>query len=713
MIERYTTDVVGWAHGNIQDEKIESAVLPLGFRIDPDAIPAAISKEAAQTLSPSQHELFQVSPHHGRSYEVGPNVDTRSKMSRLAIWQDQYNNNYTSVSLKGNNFSTHRIMESATAPSGYIPMGLQESDSLYRIVKASRLLRERGIPTEWIHGVYEPQQLVFNDELVSQAAYKKRLLDHTMHQFGLEEAVKVAQAIEPMTFFVTERSMMINDRLTDLIHDTPEQARQRLRHVFHIGNKLFENNDDFKKLLPSRPQDRDHFFGAVYPTLLGRSMAALHDSGLVHTFPTLSNTTLLGGIIDLDSVKGAPLEIGDKDVTASDLLDDLTTITNYQYREDTLRNHYKELERLSVIRSFGVYAYAEYMFVSSYLEHRAPTTDKQEKAVRELISLGASQLPDNDAAEAHALLTTDEAARLQTIIEEAYKKNFEEIFCKENIETAVHISIDGVLEEKFNAAPVNEDGLSKIRISAKEADDIVDDVLEEMGHVFSFKVNPFDSSEDFNDPLLATHFPDKSTRELLYQELYVKYRELQLEKPETAKAKDTLRDAIQEEIHQQLTNLVAKFTISDADNYHKYVTDFSGEINANSASVVWFKGKAIYGYDGVDLTTLLNRAVACNIDVVVDVDDEFRPLYDDPTDIPREAYTNAPKIELTVAAEARKSIPGAFLSRKSIDDDLYLAWLCEPKTPEERPSLHVTHEDPAVLLLALAQLSSSDVKFTI
>lgn len=713
MIERYTTDVAGWAHSNIQDEFIEPAQLPGGFRIDADAIPVAIDEAAAGTLPPSQQELFRVSPHHGRSYEIGPNVDGRGKMSRLAIWQDQYNNQYTSVSLKGNNFSTHRIMESATAPSGYIPMGLQESDALYRIVKASRILRESGIPTEWIHGVYEPQQLVFNGELVSQATYKKRLLDHTMNQFGMEEAVKVAQAIEPMTFFITERSMMINDRLTDLITDTPEQARQRLRHVFHVGNKLFENNDDYRKLLPSRAQDREHFFGVVYPALLGQSMAALHNAGLVHTFPTLSNTTLLGGIIDLDSVKGGALEIGDQDITASDLLNDLTTITKYEHDPDTLRNHYRELERLNVIRTFGVYAYAEYIFVSSYLAYRAPTKDAQEIATRELISLGASQLPDNDAETAHASLAPSEAARLQSIIEETFNRNFKEIFSPENIESAVHVTIDGVLDGKFRNAPLNEASLATIHISADEADALVDKVLDQMRYVFNFNVDLFDSNEEFDDPLLATAFPDKGTRDLLYQELYIKYREQRFNTAEAASVVDTLRVAIEEEIHSQLERLVATFIASDSDNYHTYIPEFSGEINASSASLIWFRRKAIYGYDDVDLTTLLEKAVACNIDVMVDSENELSPWFDDPTYIPREAYTNAATIELTIACWAKKTAPAAFFSRKSHDQTIYVAWLCEPKTPDARPSLHIKHEDSSAALLALARLSRPNVTFTI
>jgi len=476
--------------------------------------------------------------------------------------------------------------------------------------------------------------------------------------------------------------------------------------VFNVGNTLFKDYEDFRKLLPSRPKDRDHFFGVVYPTLLGQSMAALHDAGLVHTFPTLSNTTLLGGIIDLDSVKGAPLEIGDQNITASDLLNDLTTITKYEHEPHTLRSHYRELERLNVIRTFGVYAYAEYMFVSSYLAHRAPTEDAQEIATRNLISLGASQLPDNKAFEAHASVAPDEASRLQEAIEVTYKKHFEEIFCEENIGTFVHMSIDDLLHEKFSAAPIDAQGLSTIHISAEEADNLVEKVLERMKHVFSFKVQPFSSEEYFDDQVLAAQFPDNKMRNLIYQELYIKYREAQLEKPETKAAADTLRDAIREDIHAQLNEIVSNSAPSDADNYHKYVSNFSGEINDQSVDEIWYRAKSIYGYSNVDLSALLAKAVECNIEVIVEAEDDFRLWLDDETATPREAYTNAPRIELRAAIDAKRSAAAAEIYRDSNENPLYLAWLCEPKMPNDRPSLYVTHEDPSAVLLTLSRMNS-------
>jgi hypothetical protein len=320
-MERLIAQVAGWEHGVLKDEVIDRVGLPFDDTLFTHGIPAEVDEAAATVLPAVDYPVDQISRLHARSYELG------NAQKVTAVWQDQYGNHYTSLSYKGDNFSSPGITRSATAPSGFIPFGLQESDALLRIVKSSRILREHGIPTEWIVAITEPSTIPYGGELVDQQEYKKRLLEGVIGSSALEEAAEVAAAIEPMTFFVTTRCMEINDRPFDFLDDTsPELIRQRLHKIFTVYNLTHRNDPEFHELDASVDTDCQYYFTVLLPSLQGRNLARLHNIGLVHTFPIPGNVTTLGGIIDLDSIHGEPLDIDDKAITTQDMAKDAAMV---------------------------------------------------------------------------------------------------------------------------------------------------------------------------------------------------------------------------------------------------------------------------------------------------------------------------------------------------------------------------------------------------
>jgi hypothetical protein len=314
--------VSGWRHDFIQDHEVDRAGVPFRPELFHDEIPAVITPEYAEALGSIsiKHsvDISQLSPFHGRSYEIG-----RDEGPKL-VFGDQYGNKYTSYTLKGNNFKKQDIIGSLTAPSGYIPFGLQEDDALLRILKASDLLRKNNIPTEWIHGVFEPKELLFDTELLDQATYKQRLLNKMLETTEPEEAAKIAKAIAPMTFFITSRAMETGHRISDFAYDeTLDEVKNRLSKIYATYNITHRDDENFVPLSAESYEDNQRFFTQTFPRLRAESLAKLHQSGLVHKFPVLGNVTALGGIIDLDSVHGEPLGIGDKPITYDDVLNDL------------------------------------------------------------------------------------------------------------------------------------------------------------------------------------------------------------------------------------------------------------------------------------------------------------------------------------------------------------------------------------------------------
>lgn len=325
-LEHPTAHVHAWEHTQVQDEVIDKVGLPFVPDLFQEGVPARVTEAILAKLDPTLVPLDLISPGHGRSYEVG------NAAVPTAVWADQHANRYTSLSYKGNNFSNPSITRSLTAPSGFIPWGLQEDDALLRVIKSSRALREAGIPTEWIVGVMEPSVIPYESDLLSQHDYKKQLLMNALGKWNVQEVAEIAAALRPMTFFVTARCMEINDRPLDFTHDKSEDAvRNRLNKIFTVYNLTHNQDADYHELHAASNEDCRYYFAELLPGLQAKNLARLHRMGLVHKFPVPGNVTALGGIIDLDSVHGEPLGIGDAPITFADICRDIRMVFDEEH----------------------------------------------------------------------------------------------------------------------------------------------------------------------------------------------------------------------------------------------------------------------------------------------------------------------------------------------------------------------------------------------
>ena len=294
--------------------------------------------------------LRRISTDHGRSYELF--VGSSEQVPQL-IWKDDHDTEFTSLSIKGNNFTDPHVFASLTAPSGYIPYGLFETDAFKRVVRASRIMRENDVDTEMIVKVLEPKYLRYNKldpetgtsiegeyEYVTQPEFKRRLLqDHwkkIADQPGAaDEFKKVRNAIEGMSYFFALRAMAVGTRIKDLVVRDKQTFLGEMEKVFAYFNARVAHvkKDGTPRELYSVHNDK-HIRNYLYmtlPTLIGGNLGRMHRIGLAHTFPYLGNINAHGALVDLDSVRGEPLGLGDKPVTEEDFQRDIDQVVGHDY----------------------------------------------------------------------------------------------------------------------------------------------------------------------------------------------------------------------------------------------------------------------------------------------------------------------------------------------------------------------------------------------
>jgi len=697
MSELSTTDIPGWVHTSLQGEEIFDASIPAELQLPEDSTPVVLNNEVAHLFESSERDLYHVSKNHGRSYEMGPNA-SRNRLARIAIWHDEVDNPYTSFSLKGNNFSRGTVMESSTAPSGYIPMGLLESDALLRVIRSSRMLRQAGISTEWISRVFEPQSLIYKGELVSQEEYKRRLLVDTANEKGIEEMVKISSALEPMTFFITGRSMEINDRLADFNLDTPKTASDRMKHIFRVYNATHSNDEDFRPLYYSREADRTRFFRHIFPSLLGENLAKLHNIGLVHTFPTLSNVTILGGIIDLDSVRGLPLEMDDKPVGRTDMHKDLAMITDYDHDPLAIKELYTQLYRLGLTKQPGDFIWAQAELVDAYRHVRDQAPLKRDRIIDELYLSGVNHNFDGPLTwEAYKALYKGEAHKMSKMIWTLSGKRAEGIWEIDHLKTVAGQEIDAELHsisldlenpnDTVNLTLEHFKTLEKeVRRSADiEAYSPTDIVKDIEAHIDQF-------------PRLRALIPDEQTRARVITSMTTTL---------AIKASEVIAKNFEPEIKQLISEAVDTVTREFLDNlsedsWRTYVIKLDsfkdlGERPADGFRVM--NQKSVFGYGDMDFEEFVQRIQQEDLRIILSsqkIESEDHYYFTAKGFTQRLMISDAikPRLHGLYVSDEGYNVVGATIEN-SIEDTTYIAWICEPQTEGEKPVVVIRHRNVA------------------
>lgn len=277
-------------------------------------------------------------------------------------WQDEYGNFYGSLTLKGNNFSHAQLIETQTATERFIGYGLQESAIIERVLRASQLLREAGIATEYIVGLAEPKEfflrhegLAVRHQPVSLAEYKhyltfKHWQDLPEPERTLEAYADIAKQQERSTYYVSLRATDTPYRFEDARN--VQSAREQ---VFQLINELHGES-----LSVTSPADWEIYLTKYFLPRAVANLAKLHSIGLAHRHPNGMNVSALGAIVDLDSVHGETLGFGDEPIGLEDVARDIVVLgeipdfslqgmankTVQDFAKDVVRLYFQEVDQL-------------------------------------------------------------------------------------------------------------------------------------------------------------------------------------------------------------------------------------------------------------------------------------------------------------------------------------------------------------------------------
>lgn len=269
-------------------------------------------------------QLKQISYHHGRSFEV-------SDPAAPKMWQDAYGHTYTGLNLKGNCVEGPRIRIFANLPLGQDVHGLMDSTSIGRAMRVSRILRQTGVSTEIILGFAEPKAFPLNAEPgldshqnLRLQDFKSTLIDRHWSKLKqdktFESLQKLHTTLDRVTFYVSARAMDTSIRLEDL------DDQNCLEQVLDIANKYFK--PDLAEPYTADPEGVLRLLNEVVVPKLAHNFFVMHttETGIAHRYPGSLNLTALGSPVDLDSVHGQPLGLGDEPITIGDIYNDVVNV---------------------------------------------------------------------------------------------------------------------------------------------------------------------------------------------------------------------------------------------------------------------------------------------------------------------------------------------------------------------------------------------------
>lgn len=320
------------------------------------------------------YPVGRLASFHGRNIDVIAPVTV----------EDRHGNQFNSLCIKGTDMSNPEFMEHITAERDYIIRGFQESLVMERVIRASKILRENNVGTEYICGLTLPIKFPLDKSSgnafdTKEAVDLPDLLEYLATDFAKKEADKsnkspleikseMIEKFQDCDYLISYRAMDCPIRFGQLDEATPS------------GFKLLQPYlDAARKTLSAKKREdhlpegitRERYISDYFSFILGTNLGAMHGLGIAHGFLHSNNITALGSIVDLDSCKGEVLGFNDEPRAVGHYLADVMTAinsiksvvgnTNVQNDQDTQDNIEKFMSKSLSIRNFLLsYVYAVY-----------------------------------------------------------------------------------------------------------------------------------------------------------------------------------------------------------------------------------------------------------------------------------------------------------------------------------------------------------------
>lgn len=331
-------EVEGFTHQEIQGVRMPSVGIPFKNGHIPQFSIVSVNGDF-ENEKKTEDILVKISSIHQRSYEL------RFGATGCIYWSDEYGNIFSTLTTKGNNFDYPKALKSQISPSGFLFYGLQDSDSIVRVLRVSELLRSKNVDTELIVKVIEPMRAPINGELVTLEEFKKRLvrrvwdensekdskdpkirLGRAATNVSREDISDLSSALDKMTFFITIRGHQVSERLEDLVQpQSKEDFQSMMQRVFGYVNKVelinAKKDSNYKPSFFDVQKDEDiaRYLLEYLPQKIATNFAKMHNLGLILDYCHVGNISAAGGFYDLDSVKGEATQCGDSKITKKEI----------------------------------------------------------------------------------------------------------------------------------------------------------------------------------------------------------------------------------------------------------------------------------------------------------------------------------------------------------------------------------------------------------
>lgn len=269
------------------------------------------------------YPVGRLATFHGRNLEI---------LADAVEIEDEMGNQFYSLGIKGSDMSNLHLMKSVTAERDYIINGLQESLVMERVLRASRLLRENEVDTEYICGLVIPdtflakqaEALLAETEILSLPELLERLASQEAAnnpadgKSPLETKLDLIDTFKDCDYLISYRAMNCPYRFGEL--RKPEQFNEFLAFARNIHPP-----EVTEKLFGPDATAEDYILD-YYTPVIAQNLARMHSLGLRHGFLHSNNVTALGAVVDLDSCRGEALELGDEPSKEEDYSDDLSKV---------------------------------------------------------------------------------------------------------------------------------------------------------------------------------------------------------------------------------------------------------------------------------------------------------------------------------------------------------------------------------------------------
>lgn len=323
-------------------------VLKDRYHLDPAAEGIVIDPTTVPYLHDGigrRYGFERVSQIHGRSV-----IDTQNRVFTRELYADSFGNALGAYSIKGAGSTPLTAKPSSLEPTGVRVDGLFDSDLFTRCRAASQVLRSAGVmsevpimtarPRHYHDGDQERdlrhiQHVAYSRGLVEWGAMpgggKLALMPGRKERITHREAFEMGDALTTFKPGVMYRAMATNTRIFDLVAFEDKGVKQAelefaiiARQANNLGDLTVK--DEIDALDPERPFDQATYAHVLLPNIVGEYVARMHNAGVAHRYLHPGNITLAGEIVDLDSVVGASLGLGDEEPTPDQLAEDYRSL---------------------------------------------------------------------------------------------------------------------------------------------------------------------------------------------------------------------------------------------------------------------------------------------------------------------------------------------------------------------------------------------------